>query len=145
MNIEVGLYVKNSVEVSFLLVVFGTDNTEDSINITKEENDMNDFIFDLLERIEEKCDYGYNISVLNQKERVFYVTQQLEMKVNNVGFSQFFVNKSGDFAGEIVAAYNEIGAKKTSKICDKAIKAIGKNVPTDWDARQDLLEKREIS
>src|SRR5699024_12186272 len=36
--------------------------------------------------IGEKCQYGDKISVLNEYERVFFVTQQLEMEVNNGGF-----------------------------------------------------------
>ena len=105
--------------------------------------DMNDFICAMDDYIQKKCKYGDNISALNEYERVFFVTQQLEMEVNNGGFSQFFYNFSGDFAHELVHAFTEIGAKKTVEICKKSLGVFPQDLPVDVDERQEMLEEME--
>lgn len=101
--------------------------------------DETDFTVAMSQYIAQKCSYGDNMENLNDKERVFYITQSLEMEVNNGGFAQFFFNSSGMFANELVAAFEAIGAKKTSEICKKAISIYGDEVPTDRDKREELL------
>lgn len=49
-------------------------------------------------------------------------------------------NSSGNFANEIVKALREIGADKTADICDKALTALGGEIPEDWELRQEKLE-----
>lgn len=83
------------------------------------------------------------MSALSDAERVFYITQILEMEVNNGGFSQFFDNSSGDFSNELVDAFTTIGANKTAAICQKAIDAFGRDIPVDRDERQEMLDELE--
>lgn len=104
------------------------------------------FVVELSHYVGNKCEYGEKMSVLSKPERVFYVTQILEMEVNNGGFSQYFFNSSGDFANEIVDAYSEIGAVRTVEICKKAVSIYDGEVPADRDAREDVFvddEERE--
>lgn len=105
--------------------------------------DTNDFVIALTEHLNEKTQYGEDMSVLSDAERIFYITQTLEMEVNNGGFSQFFYNSSGDFSNELVGAFTAIGANKTAAICQKAIDAFGRDIPVDRDARQEMLDELE--
>ncbi|MBO5408148.1 MAG: DUF4375 domain-containing protein [Clostridia bacterium] len=97
------------------------------------------FIVEMSQYIAEKCEYGDNMGNLNEEQRVFYITQALEMEVNNGGFSQFFFNSDGCFGNEIVSSFEKIGAMKTAEICKKAISIYGDKVPTDRDEREDVL------
>ncbi|MBQ9152075.1 MAG: DUF4375 domain-containing protein, partial [Clostridia bacterium] len=67
--------------------------------------DTNDFIVALMEHLENKTHYGDDMSGLSEAERIFYITQTLEMEVNNGGFSQIFYNSSGNFSNELVSAF----------------------------------------
>lgn len=127
-----------------------TDNTtvNDMKGDTKVEHiwsltDTNDFVIAMTEHLNEKTQYGGDLSVLSDAERIFYITQTLEMEVNNGGFSQFFYNSSGDFSNGLVGAFTAIGANATAAICQKAIDAFGRDIPADRDARIELLEKLE--
>ena len=102
------------------------------------END-HEFVQQIWYRVGEKCGYGEDLSVLSSSERIFFVTLLLEAEVNNGGFSQYFFNSSGDYANEVAAAYEEIGAVKTAEICRKACSLFGEEVPRDWELRQTLL------
>ncbi len=117
---------------------------EEATNIW-EIRDKDEFVMELLGMVEEKCDYGENMTALNEQERVFYIVQQVEMEVNNGGFSQFFYNDSGNFANEIVAAFEEIFAYHTAGICRKAVDAFGGEIPVDRDAREELMDELECS
>lgn len=105
--------------------------------------DTNDFVIALIEHLDEKTQYGEDMSVLSDAERIFYITQTLEMEVNNGGFSQFFFNSSGDFSNELVGAFTAIGANTTAGICQKAIDAFGRDIPVDRDERQEMLDELE--
>ncbi len=97
------------------------------------------FVIEMDQYIAEKCEYGDKMEILNEQQRVFYITQALEMEVNNGGFAQFFFNSSGEFANELVSSFEKIGAMKTAEICKKAISIYGDEVPTDRDERQDVI------
>lgn len=105
--------------------------------------DTNDFVIAMVEHLDEKTQYGENMSVLSEAERIFYITQTLEMEVNNGGFSQFFFNSSGNFSNELVEAFSAIGAKVTAAICQKATAVFGRNIPIDRGARQNMLLELE--
>ena len=113
----------------------GNDNMEHIWNLT----DTNDFVVALTEYLDNKTKYGEDMSVLSEPERIFYITQTLEMEVNNGGFSQFFYNSSGNFSNEIVGAFAAIGANVTAAICQKAISAFGCDIPVDRDEREEML------
>ena len=105
--------------------------------------DPTDFVVALSQYIAEKCQYGDDMTVLSEPERVFYIAQELEAEVNNGGFSQFFYNSSGDFSNELVSVFSEIGAQATAAICQKAIAAFGCDIPADRDEREELLDDME--
>lgn len=117
----------------------GNENTKRIWDLT----DTNDFVVAMTEHLDTKTNYGEDMSVLSEAERIFYVTQTLEMEVNNGGFSQFFHNSSGDFSGELVAAFTAIGANTTAAICRKAISAFGRDIPADRDEREEMLDEME--
>ncbi|MBQ8556464.1 MAG: DMP19 family protein [Clostridia bacterium] len=108
-----------------------------------EISDVNGLIIALSDYVAEKCAYGDAMEALSAPERVFYITQSLEMEVNNGGFSQFFYNASGDFCGELISALTEIGALKTAEISRRALAAFGKELPTDRDERCEMLDELE--
>ena len=105
--------------------------------------DTNDFVVALTEHLDNKTQYGDDMSVLSEAERIFYITQTLEMEVNNGGFSQFFYNSSGNFSNELVDAFTAIGAKTTADICQKAISVFGRNIPVDREEREEMLDELE--
>lgn len=106
--------------------------------IFKLEN-KDDFVFEMNKYVGAKCAYGGKLEALSGPERVFYVGQVLEAEVNNGGFSQFFYNSSGDFAGELVVVFQTIGAVKTAQLCQRAVDALGETAFADWSERQKLL------
>jgi Domain of unknown function (DUF4375) len=73
---------------------------------------------------------------LTNEERVVLAVEALEREVNNGGYDQFFVNSSREFAPSIVGALQRIGCKKTAKITQKAIDALGIS-----DLRSDAIEE----
>jgi len=103
--------------------------------------DTNDFVVAMTEHLDNKTRYGKKMSVLSKAERIFYITQTLEMEVNNGGFSQFFYNSSGNFSNELVGAFTAIGANATAAICQKAISAFGRKIPVDTDKREEMLDE----
>ena len=104
---------------------------------------MFDTVSEVYDFICQKCNDGEDISALNSDERIIYIVQTLEQEVNGGGFSQFFYNSSGDFAGEMVDAFREIGAEKTAAICQQALDAVGQPLPGNRAERIELLEKIE--
>jgi hypothetical protein len=81
---------------------------------------------------------------LTESEKTFLYVDILEREVNNGGFDQFFYNSSGEFAHEILDAYQKIGAEKTADIINRAIKLFPTlPVPKNWEARQDIMLAKE--
>lgn len=105
--------------------------------------DTNDFVIAMMEHLDKKTNYGKDMSVLSEAERIFYVTQSLEMEVNNGGFSQFFYNSAGNFSCELVSAFTAIGADTTADICRRAIEAFGCDIPADRNEREEMLDEME--
>ncbi|MBR3809393.1 MAG: DUF4375 domain-containing protein [Clostridia bacterium] len=79
----------------------------------------------IIERLE-KTVYSYNtiedgINALNEKQRIIFVLDYMEMEINNGGLCQFFVNSSRVVA-PIVSKYLEVtGAFKHKKLYDDFI------------------------
>ena len=119
--------------------VKGNDNMEHIWNLT----DTINFVVAMKEHLDNKTQYGEDMSALSEAERIFYITQTLEMEVNNGGFSQFFYNSSGNFSNELVGAFTAIGANATAAICQKAISAFGRDIPVDRDEREEMLDELE--
>lgn len=106
-----------------------------------EIDDVNNFLVALVSYVEQKCEYGDNMDALSGSERIFFVTQTCETEVNNGGFAQLFDNFGGNFAGEMVHAFQEIGATKTAEICRTALNVFGVDLPSAWEERRELLDK----
>lgn len=119
------------------------------INGIWEIKEKEDFVIEMMQYVTEECEYGDKLENLNEAQKVFYITQTLEMEVNNGGFSQYFFNSSGNLGNEIVVSFEKIGAMKTAEICKKAISVFPDDFPTDWGKRQEILtpddEKEEES
>ena len=115
-----------------------TDEKPRNIWDTKDKEEL---VTDIWNLIDEKCDYGDNMQALNEQERIFYITQQVEMEVDGSGFYQFFYNSYGKFANEMVGAFEEIFAYHTARICQKAIDAFGAEIPVDEEAREELMDE----
>ena len=86
-----------------------------------------------------KSNYGVNLDVLSNEEKIFYFNVQIEEEVNNGGFAQFFYN--GDSCGEIVASLRAVGAYKTAEICNKALVALGESLPKNKAEREMMLDR----
>lgn len=54
-------------------------------------------------------------------QKVFPAIWAVESEVNNGGFSQYFLNFSGETAGFVAEALDQIGAPRTADICRRAI------------------------
>lgn len=106
-------------------------------------DDVNDRIIALSEHVAQKCRYGIKMEALSQPERMFFIAQNVEIEVNNGGFSQFFYNSTGDFSAETVQAFLAIGAEKTAAICQRALDVVGQPLPVNRAERIELLEKIE--
>ena len=104
-----------------------------------EIEDEYEFVSELSMHIAEKCDYGSNLDALSDEEKVFYITQTLDMEVNNGGFWQFLYNVEEDVFFNTVSAFSEIGAEKTAALCQNAFSAFEKDLPADRVARIQFL------
>ena len=121
------------------VIAENNNNIEHIWNLT----DTNEFVVAMTEHLDHKTKYGEDVTILSEAERIFYITQTLEMEVNNGGFSQFFYNSSGDFSNELVSAFTTIGANATAAICQKAISAFGCDIPVDRAEREEMLDELE--
>nr|WP_255651237.1 DMP19 family protein [Cesiribacter sp. SM1] len=63
-----------------------------------------------------------DLNNLSAPEKVFVYIDYLDRQVNNGGFHQFFFNSTGEYAHEVLDAYEAIGAHKTADIIERAIK-----------------------
>ncbi len=124
---------------------FGKKDPEspEAASLLNGENDPDEVVFGIYDRILEKSAYGDRPNKLTPEERVILVVRLVEDEVNNGGFSQFVFNTAGNFAGETVAAMTAIGAHSTASICQKAWDAFGTDIPVNRAARQALLESKE--
>jgi len=81
---------------------------------------------------------------MTEPQKLFYYNQDLEREINNGGFSQYFLNTSGDNAHETVLSLKAIGADMTADILQKAIDQFpNKTVPKDRDKRTEIVEEIE--
>ena len=115
--------------------MFETKSIDEIWKIEEKEN----FVVEMDKYIAEICEYGDSMETLNAEQRILYITQALEMEVNNGGFAQFFFNSDGCLGNEIVSSFEKIGAMKTAEICKKAISIYGDKVPNDRDEREEIL------
>ena len=92
--------------------------------------DPEDAIMELDSILNEKSNYGEDISVLTEGEKVVLFIENLEQEVNNGGFDQFFFNSSGNYTHETLKALEQIGSIEIKTLLSKAIAVWpNKNVP----------------
>lgn len=114
---------------------------DDILNLQNEE----EIILKIGERVWKKTQYDYNnFSNLNEIEKTFIYVDILEGQVNNGGFDQFFFNSSGDFTYEVLESYKNIGAYKTAKIINEAIKLFP-TVPVSKDTETRRIIMQDLS
>ena len=81
---------------------------------------------------------------MTEPQKLFNYNQDLEREVNNGGFSQYFLNSSGDNAHETVLSLKAIGANKTADLLQKAIDQFpSKIVSKNRDKRTEIVEEIE--
>lgn len=102
--------------------------------------DVNSFITAMNGWISRKCDYGNSIEKLSSSELTVYHTMQLQSEVNNGGFSQYFFNAFGNISEELVPSFKSIGANGTAAICQRALDALGCELPSDREQRRKVLD-----
>ncbi|MBU2019670.1 MAG: DMP19 family protein [Bacteroidetes bacterium] len=146
--------MKTRVQITLILcslIVFsncgGQSNKTDSTYMIEEIlkiEDPTNAIIELDTKLNEISDYGNNINVLSDAEKVVLFVENLEREVNNGGFNQFFFNSSGDFANETLEALKLIGANKTAEIVIRAYNEWpNTNIPSERLERQNILEEIE--
>jgi len=101
----------------------------------------NDIIVSIDDAISGMCEYGDVLERLTGPQRNFFYNQCFEKEINNGGFSQFFLNSSGDWAHETVQSLRIVGASKTASILQLAIDEFPNGVvPKDREKRAELIE-----
>ena len=116
----------------------------DNIDKLLSADNKNDSIITLDNFICELCEWGDNMNVLTEPQKIFYYNQNLEREINNGGFNQYFVNSSGNFAHETILSLQAVGANKTADILIQASNQFPeKKVPKDRDARIEKVEQIE--
>ena len=61
---------------------------------------------------------------LSKEERTVLAVRALDREVNNGGYEQFFRNSSNKFAHDVVQSLARVGCRRTTKITQRAIKAL---------------------
>lgn len=102
--------------------------------------DNTDKIIAIGELIDNKIGDSNSLENLSDSEKTVLYVNILEREVNNGGFGQFFYNSSGQYAHEILGAYQKIEAYKTADIINRAINLFPTlPVPKNWETRQDIV------
>lgn len=81
-------------------------------------------LIDLAESAEARF-WRVEFEKLSLPEQVFRAIWEVEAEVNNGGFHQYFLNKSGTNAPSLPAALRAVGAGKMADIAEQAMRACG--------------------
>jgi hypothetical protein len=104
----------------------------------------NDTVVKIDSLLSEFCDHGDEIEKLTHPQKIFFFNQSFEKEINNGGFSQYFLNSSGDFATETIESLKLIGAHQTAAILQRAVDEFPNgHVPKNRRERIALLEDIE--
>ena len=85
-----------------------------------EKDDLSLFEY-IFEKLNDKSDYGSDLSSLNDKEKVFMSMALLVQEVNNGGFDQYFFNIGNRYNDILVSSAKAIKAYDIAEICKKAL------------------------
>ena len=100
---------------------------------------INDIVVAMCNRLTRKTNYGENMEVLSEEERIFYVVTEIDSQVNSLGFDYFFCDEAGRFAMEAPEALRAVGAEKRAELAEKALAAVGGKLPEDHKERTDFM------
>lgn len=103
-------------------------------------DDTNSFIIAMTRKINEKCNYGDNISVLTPKEKIVYIVDKFQSEVNNGGFIQFLYS-NGDLVDSLLSSLIAIGAKHIVEIYKNVLENIPHELPNNEEERNALLNE----
>ena len=103
-------------------------------------DNQNSFIIAMMGRINEKCNYGDNISALTPKEKIVYIVDKFQSEVNNGGFIQFLYS-NGDLVDNLLSSFIAIGAKYIAEIYKNVLENIPHKLPNDEEERNALLNE----
>ena len=104
--------------------------------------DENKFVTAMNGYLGKKSDYGDNLEVLSECEKIFYTTDIFEGEINNGGFEQYIYNSSGQTANEIIAALNAIGAEQIAEIYQKIFDIFGCEIPAEQEEREEWFDEK---
>ncbi len=125
---EMGWFRKNNQKVEF------------NIEAILKQKDEADIVMAIADYLNAKSDYGSNMAVLTEAQKVLLMVYDFEGEVNNGGFNQFYFNSTGDYSHETVEALLKIGAVETAEVVKRANSQFPNNeVPKDRTKRQELL------
>jgi hypothetical protein len=125
---EMGWFRKNNQKAEF--------NIEAILN----QKDEADIVMAIADYLNAKSDYGSNMAVLTEAQKVLLIVYDFEGEVNNGGFNQFYFNSTGDYSHETVEALLKIGAVETAEVVKRANSQFpNSEVPKDRTKRQELL------
>lgn len=78
---------------------------------------------------------------LSEAEQVFITVRELDERVADGGFRQYFEEPSGDHAARVLEALEEIGADQAARLVERAMSVFGVDgVPLDQESRIAALE-----
>ncbi len=81
-----------------------------------------------------------NPNLLTRAERNIVLVEELEREVNNGGFRQFFLNSSGSYAHETLAALTTVGSQVMTRLLKESISVFpNDNVPKINDIRRTTI------
>lgn len=103
-------------------------------------DNSNSLVIAITGRINEKCNYGDNISVLTPKEKIVYIVDKFQSEVNNGGFIQFLYS-NGDLVDNLISSLIAIGAEHIAKIYKNVLENIPHKLPNNEEERNALLNE----
>ena len=131
--------VKMISTVAILVIVIGSlivKNRAAKAVWEYDDDALFEYVFDQLCK---KSDYGYDLSQLNQHEKVFMAMSLIAMEVNNGGFDQFFLNQGTRWNEIIVPAAEAIKAYEVATICRQALE-----IYEEHSGQEDPIEELDV-
>jgi len=84
--------------------------------------------------------HNHGLTALSRLQRDALCVLNFQAEINNGGMHQYFLNSSGDFAGETPAVFRRIGAEEAARILSEANAFFGQDgPPADREARMAAL------
>ena len=101
----------------------------------KDDAALFEYVFD---KLSARSDYGFDLSALNEQEKVFMSMALLAQEVNNGGFDQFFFNLDGRYNDILVSSAEAVGAFDIAGICEKALAVYAEHAGQETEVIEEL-------